>query len=83
MKLGASHRDHDTHSSGGGSREDCRSDGATSTLIEAWGNRYLRLNRGNLRRKDWQEVADAINNLNLFDFCYSNLELMDCPSIYI
>lgn len=44
------------------SREDCWSEGATSTLIEAWGDRYLDLNRGNLRQKHWQEVADAVNS---------------------
>ncbi|XP_058100808.1 trihelix transcription factor ENAP2-like isoform X2 [Magnolia sinica] len=42
-------------------REDCWSEGATLTLIEAWGSRYLELNRGNLRQKHWQEVADAVN----------------------
>lgn len=42
-------------------REDCWSEEATSTLIEAWGSRFLELNRGNLRQKDWQDVADAVN----------------------
>lgn len=42
-------------------REDCWSEEATSTLVDAWGRRYLDLNRGNLRQKDWQEVADAVN----------------------
>eukprot|EP00262_Sarcandra_glabra_P013198 TRINITY_DN3612_c0_g1_i1.p1 TRINITY_DN3612_c0_g1~~TRINITY_DN3612_c0_g1_i1.p1 ORF type:complete len:270 (+),score=37.79 TRINITY_DN3612_c0_g1_i1:265-1074(+) len=42
-------------------REDCWSEGATLTLIEAWGDRYLQLSRGNLRQKDWKEVADAVN----------------------
>lgn len=42
-------------------REDCWSEDATFTLIEAWGDRYLELNRGNLRQKHWQEVADAVN----------------------
>lgn len=42
-------------------REDCWSEEATATLIEAWGRRYVDLNRGNLRQKDWQEVADAVN----------------------
>ncbi|XP_073116543.1 trihelix transcription factor ENAP1-like [Elaeis guineensis] len=42
-------------------REDCWSEGATEALIEAWGDRYLELNRGNLRQKHWQEVADAVN----------------------
>lgn len=42
-------------------REDCWSEEATGTLIEAWGRRYVDLNRGNLRQKDWQEVADAVN----------------------
>ncbi|XP_042509984.1 trihelix transcription factor ASIL2-like [Macadamia integrifolia] len=49
------------HSSGSGGREDCWSEGATATLIEAWGDRYLRLSRGNLRQNDWKEVADAVN----------------------
>ncbi|KAJ4970722.1 hypothetical protein NE237_003821 [Protea cynaroides] len=52
------------HSGGDGSRggrEDCWSEGATATLIEAWGDRYLQLSRGNLRQKDWKEVADAVN----------------------
>ncbi|XP_010277022.1 PREDICTED: trihelix transcription factor ASIL2 [Nelumbo nucifera] len=42
-------------------REDCWSEEATYTLIEAWGDRYIELNRGNLRQKHWQEVADAVN----------------------
>ncbi|CAM8992924.1 unnamed protein product [Rhodiola kirilowii] len=42
-------------------REDCWSQEATSTLVDAWGRRYMELNRGNLRQKDWQEVADAVN----------------------
>ncbi|KAL3521240.1 hypothetical protein ACH5RR_019389 [Cinchona calisaya] len=45
-----------------GGREDCWSEGATESLIEAWGDRYLHLNRGNLRQKDWIEVADAVNS---------------------
>lgn len=45
-----------------GGREDCWSEGATETLIEAWGDRYLKLNRGNLRQKDWKEVAEAVNS---------------------
>ncbi|XP_050209216.1 trihelix transcription factor ENAP2 isoform X2 [Mercurialis annua] len=48
-------------SSGGGGREECWSEGATATLIEAWGDRYVSLNRGNLRQKDWKDVADAVN----------------------
>ncbi|CAO2842313.1 unnamed protein product [Amaranthus hypochondriacus] len=43
-------------------REDCWSEDATFTLIEAWGQRYIELNRGNLRQKQWQEVADAVNS---------------------
>ncbi|XP_077213823.1 trihelix transcription factor ENAP1-like isoform X2 [Tasmannia lanceolata] len=45
----------------GGGREDCWSEGGTLTLIEAWGDRYLQLSRGNLRQKDWKDVADAVN----------------------
>ncbi|KAL3851387.1 hypothetical protein ACJIZ3_013269 [Penstemon smallii] len=43
-------------------REDCWTEEATATLVDAWGRRYLELNRGNLRQKDWQEVADAVNS---------------------
>ncbi|KAJ0964905.1 hypothetical protein J5N97_026043 [Dioscorea zingiberensis] len=43
-------------------REDCWSEGETSVLIDAWGDRYLELSRGNLRQKHWQEVADAVNS---------------------
>lgn len=42
-------------------REDCWSEGETSVLVDAWGERFLDLNRGNLRQKQWQEVADAVN----------------------
>ncbi|KAG5249248.1 trihelix transcription factor [Salix suchowensis] len=45
-------------------REDCWSEEATATLVDAWGRRYLELNRGNLRQKDWQDVADAVNALH-------------------
>lgn len=45
-------------------REDCWSEEATSTLIDAWGRRYVELNRGNLRQKDWREVADVVNSLH-------------------
>lgn len=45
-------------------REDCWSEEATSTLVDAWGRRYMELNRGNLRQKDWQDVADAVNALH-------------------
>lgn len=43
-------------------REDCWSDGETAALVAAWGSRYVDLNRGNLRQKQWQEVADAVNS---------------------
>ncbi|KAK6932682.1 Myb/SANT-like DNA-binding domain 4 [Dillenia turbinata] len=43
-------------------REDCWTEDATATLIEAWGSRYLQLNRGNLRQQHWQEVANAVNH---------------------
>ncbi|EAY99005.1 hypothetical protein EE612_031133 [Oryza sativa] len=43
-------------------REDCWSEGETEALVRAWGSRYVELNRGNLRQKQWQEVADAVNS---------------------
>lgn len=45
-------------------REDCWSEEATATLVDAWGRRFLELNRGNLRQKDWQDVADMVNALH-------------------
>lgn len=45
-------------------REDCWSEGASKILVDAWGERYLQLNRGNLRQKDWKEVAQAVNSRN-------------------
>nr|GMC72747.1 trihelix transcription factor ASIL2-like [Ipomoea batatas] len=45
-------------------REDCWSEAATHTLIESWGSHYVELNRGNLRRQHWMEVADAVNALH-------------------
>ncbi|KAG0497682.1 hypothetical protein HPP92_002373 [Vanilla planifolia] len=47
---------------GGGGREDYWSDGATSSLIDAWGERFLDDNRGSLRQKQWQEVAEVVNS---------------------
>ncbi|XP_039118310.1 trihelix transcription factor ASIL2-like [Dioscorea cayenensis subsp. rotundata] len=44
------------------SREDCWSEGATSALIDAWGERFLDLSRGNLKQKHWQDVADAVSS---------------------
>lgn len=43
-------------------REDCWSEGETAALVDAWGSRYVELNRGNLRQKQWQEVANAVNS---------------------
>ncbi|KAK8934896.1 hypothetical protein KSP39_PZI015105 [Platanthera zijinensis] len=40
---------HPPGSSGSG-REDCWSDGATSALIDAWGEHFLELSRGNLKQ---------------------------------
>ncbi|KAL0559959.1 hypothetical protein IC582_000343 [Cucumis melo] len=43
-------------------REDSWTFDHTSTLIHAWGQRHLDLNRGSLRHKHWQEIADAVNS---------------------
>ena len=48
--------------SNGGGREDCWSEGATAVLIDAWGERYLELSRGNLKQKHWKEVADIVSS---------------------
>ena len=45
-------------------REDCWSEDATSTLIEAWEQRYIELNRGNLRQKQWQEDVQCKNQID-------------------
>ncbi|CAM0945614.1 unnamed protein product [Alopecurus aequalis] len=46
---------------GGGGREDAWSDGATSSLIDAWGERFVALGRGSLRHPQWQEVAEVVS----------------------
>ncbi|KAL5698254.1 hypothetical protein ACHQM5_029318 [Ranunculus cassubicifolius] len=48
-------------SGGGGGREDCWSEAATSILIDAWGERYLELSRGNLKQNHWRDVADIVS----------------------
>ncbi|KAK5831311.1 hypothetical protein PVK06_015106 [Gossypium arboreum] len=40
-------------------QEDCWLEEATSALINAWGRRYLELNSGNIRQKDWQVYKRA------------------------
>ncbi|PHU12486.1 hypothetical protein BC332_19416, partial [Capsicum chinense] len=45
-------------------REDCWSEAATHTLIEAWGGKYVELNKGSLRHQHWEAVADAVNALH-------------------
>lgn len=45
-------------------REDCWTEEATWTLVDAWGRRYIELNRGFLRQTDWQQVADSVNALH-------------------
>lgn len=47
--------------SAGHSRDDAWTESATVALIDAWGERYLQLNRGNLKQKHWREVADEVN----------------------
>ncbi|KAL5212412.1 hypothetical protein ABZP36_023259 [Zizania latifolia] len=47
---------------GGAGREDAWSDGATSTLIDAWGERFVALGRGSLRHPQWQEVAEVVSS---------------------
>ncbi|KAJ1279614.1 hypothetical protein BS78_04G167800 [Paspalum vaginatum] len=49
-------------SSGGGGREDAWSEGATSTLIDAWGERFVALGRGSLRHPQWREVAEVVSS---------------------
>ncbi|KAF6146708.1 hypothetical protein GIB67_008994 [Kingdonia uniflora] len=51
-----------TASGATGGREDCWSEGATSALIDAWGERYLELSRGNLKQQHWKDVADIVSS---------------------
>lgn len=48
--------------SGGSGREDCWSEDSTAVLIDAWGERYLELSRGNLKQQHWKEVAELVNS---------------------
>ena len=45
-------------------REDCWNEDATSFLIEAWEQRYIELNRGNLRQKQWQKDVQCKNQID-------------------
>ncbi|KAG8380272.1 hypothetical protein BUALT_Bualt07G0176100 [Buddleja alternifolia] len=47
-------------SSAAAGRDDCWSEAATAVLIDAWGERYLELSRGNLKQKHWKDVADVV-----------------------
>ncbi|XP_010552258.1 PREDICTED: trihelix transcription factor ASIL2 [Tarenaya hassleriana] len=51
---------------GGGGREDCWSEGATAVLIDAWGERYLELSRGNLKQQHWKEVAEIVSSREVY-----------------
>ncbi|EFH61278.1 hypothetical protein ARALYDRAFT_341554 [Arabidopsis lyrata subsp. lyrata] len=51
-------------SGGGGGRDDSWSEEATEILINAWGERYLELKRGNLKQQHWKEVAEIVNRDN-------------------
>jgi hypothetical protein len=46
----------------GGGRDDAWSDGATSALIDSWGERFVALGRGSLRHPQWQEVAEVVSS---------------------
>ncbi|KAK1683419.1 hypothetical protein QYE76_044267 [Lolium multiflorum] len=50
-----------TSTATGGGREDAWSEGATSALIDAWGERFVALGRGSLRHPQWQEVAESVS----------------------
>ncbi|KAF8115182.1 hypothetical protein N665_0029s0028 [Sinapis alba] len=66
METATQSKPHQPHSTGShrkpSGREDWWSEDATETLLQAWGNRFLRLNFGNLRQNDWKEVAEAVNS---------------------
>ncbi|EFJ36787.1 hypothetical protein SELMODRAFT_68041, partial [Selaginella moellendorffii] len=51
----------------GHGRDDAWTEGATLALIDAWGERYLHLNRGNLKQKHWREVADEVTKRSCLD----------------
>ncbi|KAL3511584.1 hypothetical protein ACH5RR_024301 [Cinchona calisaya] len=62
LALPIQHQPKPTGNTGGGGREDCWSEGATGVLIDAWGERYLELSRGNLKQKHWKDVADIVSS---------------------
>lgn len=63
QKHGGAYPSHGSGSGGGGGggREDAWSEGATSALIDAWGERFVALGRGSLRHPQWQEVAESVS----------------------
>ncbi|CAM6121138.1 unnamed protein product [Calypogeia fissa] len=36
---------------------------ATHALLDAWGERYVQLNKGNLKQEDWEEVAMVVSSM--------------------
>ncbi|PSR98048.1 Uridylate kinase [Actinidia chinensis var. chinensis] len=63
-KHGASAAAADSSSSAAGDYRKDReewSDSAIETLLEAYTEKYLQLNRGNLRGRDWEEVAETVS----------------------
>ncbi|KAK4787397.1 hypothetical protein SAY86_011230 [Trapa natans] len=59
-------------------REDCWTDEATRSLVEAWGERYIGLNRGSLRQQHWEEVADVVNSRHGGDHSRSRRTDVQC-----
>lgn len=64
--------------SGSGGRDDCWSEGATSALIDAWGERYLDLSCKNLKQQQWQEVSDVVSSRD--DYSKSHKTYAQCKN---
>ncbi|XP_076952446.1 trihelix transcription factor ENAP2-like [Bidens hawaiensis] len=58
--MSTNHHHHTSRHRGNG-RDDCWTESETETLVNSWGDRYVQLNRGNLRQNDWSDVAAAVN----------------------
>ncbi|XP_076901842.1 trihelix transcription factor ENAP2-like [Bidens hawaiensis] len=58
--MSTNHHHHTSRHRGSG-RDDCWTESETETLVNSWGDRYVHLNRGNLRQNDWSDVAAAVN----------------------
>ncbi|KAL3682215.1 hypothetical protein R1sor_000237 [Riccia sorocarpa] len=61
---GAETRRENINAGGGSGGRDDWTESATHVLLEVWGERYISLNKGNLKQEDWEEVAEVVSSVS-------------------